>query len=195
MSDLVEIRKLIVQVEDIHHDGGPRPATPHRRAAAAAIIKNPYAGQYVADIQPMMEALKPLGLAMSKRLIAALGDDPLAIDGYGKGAIVGTAGELEHGALWHVPGGYAMRELLGESKAIVPSAMKSGGVGATLDVPLGHINAAYVRSHFDAFEIRIADAPRADEMLLALAMSIGGRIHARVGGLQAEDVKGDDGLR
>lgn len=195
MTDLVQIRKMIIQVEEIHHDGGPRPAKPRRRAAAVAVIRNPYAGGYVEDILPMMEALKPLGLEMSQRLIDALGGDALAIDGYGKGAIVGEAGELEHGALWHVPGGYAMRELLGESKAIVPSAMKAGGIGSTLDVPLGHINAAYVRSHFDAMEVRVPDAPKADEIAFALAMSIGGRVHERVGGLRVQDVKGEDGLR
>ena len=113
-----------------------------------------------------MEDLKPLGLLLTDRLIAALGGDPQAIDGYGKGAIVGTAGELEHGALWHVPGGYAMRERLGGAKAIVPSAKKVGGFGARLDVPLGHINAAYVRSHFDAMEVGVPDGPRPDEIAL-----------------------------
>jgi len=169
--------------------------TPRRRGAALALVKNPYAGKYVAELQPGMEALKPLGLMLTDRLIAALGGDIAAIDGYGKGAIVGTAGEIEHGALWHVPGGYAMRERLGDAKAIVPSAMKVGAFGASLDVPLGHTNAAYVRSHFDAMVVSIPDGPRPDEILFCLAMACGPRVHNRMGGLAAEDVKAGDGLR
>jgi hypothetical protein len=142
-----------------------------------------------------METLNPLGLEMARALLAALGGDRNFIEGYGKGAIVGQAGELEHGALWHVPGGYAMREILGNAKAIVASTKKVGGSGARLDVPITHINASYVRSHFDAMEIGIADAPRADEILLALVMTTGPRIHARVGGLKASEIKGQDGLR
>lgn len=132
---------------------------------------------------------------MAGSLLKSLGGDASAIQGYGKGAIIGSAGELEHGALWHVPGGYAMREILGEAKAIVPSAKKVGGPGARLDVPVTHINASYVRSHFDAMEVGIPDAPRADELLLALVMTTGSRIHARVGGLKANEIKGEDGLR
>jgi hypothetical protein len=193
MADFT-LRKTILIVEDIAHEFGPPPATPRRRGACLAVVANPFAGRHVPDLQPAMEDLKPLGLMLSAKLIAALGG-PDAIDGYGKGTIVGEAGELEHGALWHVPGGYAMRELLGESKAIVPSATKVAGLGASLDVPLGHINAAYVRSHFDAMEVRVPDAPRAGEIVFALAMAIGPRIHARMGGLAASDVKGQDGLR
>ena len=117
------------------------------------------------------------------------------MQGFGKGAIVGGAGEIEHGALWHVPGGYAMRELLGDSKAIVPSTKKVGSPGAQLDIPLTHINASYVRSHFDAVTVTVNDAPRADEMLLALVMSTGARVHERVGGLKASEIAGVDGLR
>ena len=117
------------------------------------------------------------------------------VEGYGKGAIVGEAGELEHGALWHAPGGYAMRELLGGAKAIVPSAKKVGSLGTRLDVPVTHIDASYVRSHFDAVEVGIADAPRRNEIVLALVMTTGARIHNRAGGLAAADIKGDDGLR
>ena len=188
------LRKLSVLTEDIHHDGGPGAATPRRRAAVLALVSNPFAGRYTADIQPAMEDLKPLGLAMSERLIAALGGRD-GIDGYGKGAIVGGRGEAEHGALWHVPGGYAMRALLGESRAIVPSAMKVGVMGATLDVPLGHINAAYVRGHFDAMTVSMPDGPRDDEILFVLAMSKGARVHSRMGGLELHQVKGEDGLR
>ncbi|MDE8347460.1 MAG: amino acid synthesis family protein [Acidocella sp.] len=190
-----DIRKFMVQTEEIFHENGPKPAQPLHRAACLAVIKNPFAGRYVEDIQMFMKELEPLGLDMAQRLLAALGGDPGRIQGYGKGAIIGGAGELEHGALWHAPGGYAMRGVLGDAKAIVPSTKKIGAPGARLDVPITHINAAYVRSHFDAMEIGIPDAPRADEMLLALVMTTGGRIHARAGGLAAHDIIGQDGLR
>ena len=191
----IAVRKYAVTVEEIFHEGGPAAAVPLKRGAALAVIANPYAGRYVEDIQGFMDDLKPFGLAMAQRLLAAMGGDAKAIQGYGKGAIVGAAGELEHGALWHVPGGYAMRELLGDAKAIVPSTKKVGGPGTRLDIPVTHINASYVRSHFDAFEIGITDAPKADELLFALVMTTGSRIHARVGGLKASEIKGEDGLR
>lgn len=191
----VELRKRVVVVEEIFHEGGPVADKPLRRAAALAVIRNPFAGKYVQEIAGFMEDLNPLGLEMAKQLVAALSGDAKVIEGYGKGAIVGTAGELEHGALWHVPGGYAMREILGNAKAIVASTKKVGGPGTRLDVPITHINASYVRSHFDSMEVGIADAPRADEILLALVMTTGPRVHARVGGLKASDVKGEDGLR
>jgi hypothetical protein len=186
---------MLTSVEDIFHDGGPVSPKPHRRAAVLAVIKNPFAGSYVEKIESFMDDLKPLGLAMAQQLVTALGGDSGAIEGYGKGAIVGSSGELEHGALWHVPGGYAMREILGGAKAIVASTKKVGGPGTRLDVPITHINASYVRSHFDAMEVGITDAPRSDEILLALVMTTGARIHARVGGLKASEIKGDDGLR
>ncbi|MAY63902.1 MAG: hypothetical protein CML29_16995 [Rhizobiales bacterium] len=189
------IRKISVITEEIFHDGGPAPETPRRRAAALAVVANPYAGRYVEEIQEGMEDLKPLGLSMTEKLIDALGGDITAIDAYGKGVIVGTAGELEHGALWHVPGGYAMREKLGEALAIVPSAKKVGGFGARIDIPIGHINAAYVRSHFDAMEVGVADGPRPDELVLALVMACGPRVHGRMGGLAASDIKVRDGQR
>ncbi|GGE10821.1 hypothetical protein GCM10011390_32300 [Aureimonas endophytica] len=191
----VVVRKFVVAVEEILHESGPPPAVPARRAAVLAVIENPYAGRYEPEIQDFMADLKPLGLEMSRRLVAALGGDPAVVEGYGKGAIVGGAGELEHAALWHNPGGYAMRELLGDAKAIVPSSKKVGGPGARLDVPVTHVNASYVRSHFDAMEVGIADAPRAGEMVLALVMTTGPRVHARVGGLKASEIKGEDGLR
>ena len=142
-----------------------------------------------------MEDLKPLGLEMARRLIAALGGDASVVEGYGKGAIIGEAGELEHGALWHQPGGYAMRELLGNAKAIVPSTKKVGGPGTRLDIPVTHINASYVRSHFDAVEVGVPDAPRANEIVFGLVMTTGARVHARAGGLAASAIKGEDGLR
>ena len=189
------IRKIVITVEEIVHEGGPAPNRPRRRAAAMALVGNPYAGRYVAELQTGMDALKPLGLMLTDRLIAALGGDIAAIDGYGKASMAGTGGELEHTALWHVPGGYAMRERLGQAKAIVPSAMKVGAPGARIDVPLGHINAAYVRSHFDAMEVGIPDGPRPDELLFCLAMACGPRIHDRMGGLAAADISVWDGQR
>jgi hypothetical protein len=191
----VQVRKKLLAVEEIFHEGGPVSGKPLRRAAALAVIHNPFAGRYVEDIAGFMDDLKPLGLEMAKSLIAALEGDPKTIEGFGKGAIVGSAGELEHGALWHVPGGYAMRQLLGDAKAIVASTKKVGGPGTRLDVPITHINASYVRSHFDAMEVGVTDAPRSDEIVLALVMTTGPRIHARVGGLKASEVKGEDGLR
>jgi hypothetical protein len=191
----VRVRKKVIVVEEIFHEGGAPAALPQRRGAALAVIHNPYAGRYVENIEAFMEDLKPLGLAMAQSLVAALGVAPRKIEGYGKGAVVGTAGELEHGALWHVPGGYAMRDLLGGAKAIVPSTKKVGAPGTRLDVPVTHINASYVRSHFDSMEVGIPDAPRANEIVLALVMTNGPRIHARVGGLKASEIKGEDGLR
>ncbi len=191
----VVVRKMLTSVEDIFHEGGPVSPKPHRRASVLAVIRNPFAGSYVQKIDTFMDDLKPLGLAMAQQLVTALGGDTGAIEGYGKGAIVGSAGELEHGALWHVPGGYAMREVLGGAKAIVASTKKVGGPGTRLDVPITHINASYVRSHFDSMEVGITDAPRSDEILLALVMTTGARIHARVGGLKASEIKGEDGLR
>jgi Amino acid synthesis len=211
--NLIDIRRIFTQVEDIFHEGGPRAAQPLRRGAIAAVLTNPYAGRYEPDILPMMEALNPVGLDLARRLLAAMDVPADRIQGYGKGAIIGAAGELEHGALWHVPGGYAMRELLGwkgdaaayakgiasgqsgNALAIVPSTKKVGPPGATLDVPLTHINASYVRSHFDAMEVRVPGAPKADEMVVILAMSCGARVHARVGGLAADAIAKWDGQR
>ena len=190
-----KIRKLVIVVEETRVEMDRAVEPPTRRAAAIAVIENPFAGRYVEDIAGFSDDLKPLGLAMAKALIEALGGDAKAIEGYGKGAIVGAAGEIEHGALWHVPGGYAMREALGGAMAIVPSAKKVAGPGARLDVPITHIDASYVRSHFDAIEVGVADAPRANEILLVLAMTAGPRVHNRAGGLEASQIRGLDGLR
>ena len=191
----VEVRKVVRVREEVFHEGGPRAEVPLRRVAALAVIRNPFAGKYVEQIADFMNDLNPLGLEMAKLLVGELGGNALIVEGYGKGAIVGAGGELEHGALWHVPGGYAMRQILNGAKAIVPSAKKVGGPGTRLDVPITHISASYVRSHFDAMEVGIPDAPRADEMVLVLVMTTGARVHARVGGLQASEIKGQDGLR
>ena len=195
MNDLIQLRKIAMHFEEIYHEGGPPPAQPLVRAAILAVARNPYAERFVEDVMPFMEALQPLGVELARRLIDALGGHPEAIEGYGKGAIVGTAGELEHGALWHAPGGHAMRAALGNPKAIVPSTKKVAVAGARLDVPITHIKASYVRSHFDAIEVGVADAPRPDEIVFVLAMTTGGRIHARAGGLKASEIKGEDGLR
>ena len=202
---MIEVRRVFTQVEDIHHEFGPLVAEPLRRGAIGVVLTNPFAGRYEPDIVPMMDALQPLGIEMAQRLRAAMGVPVGRIESYGKGAIIGAAGELEHGALWHVPGGYAMRELLGwqgdrpgqpgNALAIVPSTKKVGPPGATLDVPLTHINASYVRSHFDAIEVRVPGAPLADEIVYILAMSTGARVHARVGGLAAAAITKWDGLR
>jgi hypothetical protein len=214
---MIEIRRILTQVEDIFHEGGPVAAEPLRRGAIGAVLKNPYAGRYVEDILPLMDALSPLGLRLAQQLLTAMQVGPERIQGYGKGALIGEAGELEHGALWHVPGGYAMRELLGwkgerasytqggggdkptgqpgNGLSIVASTKKVGPPGVSLDVPLTHINASYVRSHFDAIEMRVPGAPHADELIVILAMSTGARVHARVGGLKAEDISQWNGLR
>ncbi len=191
----INIRKTLLTLEETLHEGGPPQDPPRLIGAAAAVIHNPFAGRYVEDIQYFMDELKPLGLELSRRLIDTLGGDPATIDGFGKAAIVGAAGEREHAALWHVPGGYAMRELLGGSKAIVPSTKKVGAVGTKIDIPITHVNASYVRSHFDAHEVYVPDAPEKDELVLILVMSRGPRIHARVGGLGSSEIKGEDGLR
>ncbi|MGB3178102.1 MAG: amino acid synthesis family protein [Albidovulum sp.] len=188
------LRKLTLLSDEIHHDGGADAVAPRRRAAVLAVVSNPFAGRYDPDLQPAMEDLKPLAVLMGEKLIAALGGAN-GIDAYGKGALVGVMGELEHGALWHAPGGYGMRALLGESKAIVPSAKKVGAMGATLDLPLAHINAAYVRSHFDTMTVMVPDGPKPDEIVFALCMAKGPRVHSRMGGLEADQIKGEDGLR
>lgn len=192
---MIDLRRVLTAVEEVRHEYGPPPERPALRGAICAVVKNPYAGRYEPDILPMMDALKPVGLDLARRLLAALGCEPKAVEAYGKGAIVGSAGEMEHGALWHVPGGWGMREVLGDTKAIVPATKKLGGPGTRLDVPIAHVNAAYVRSHFDAIEVGVPGAPQADEIVFVLAMATGGRVHARVGGLAAHEIKGEDGLR
>ena len=217
MSSLIDIRRVFTQVEEIRHEFGPSPAQPLLRGAIAVVMTNPYAGRYEADILPMMKALEPVGVDMAERLLAAMDLPRERIATYGKGSIVGAAGELEHGALWHVPGGYAMRELLGwkgdraaymagqgsglpkgqpgNALSIVPSTKKVGPPGTALDVPLTNINASYVRGQFDAIEVRVPGAPRSDELVFILAMTTGYRVHDRVGGLRAEAIAQWDGQR
>ena len=196
---MIEIRQVWTQVEEIFHEFGPSPGRVLKRGAAAVVLANPYAGRYEPDIVPLMDALKPVGLEMAEKLLAAMTVPPQSIESYGKGGIVGTAGEVEHGHVWHVPGGYAMRELLEKrgvsTKAIVPSNTKLGGPATKIDIPITHVNASYVRSHFDTMELYVPGAPASDEIVFFLVMTTGARIHERVGGLRREDIKGVDGLR
>ena len=194
MNDLIKVRKIVTHVEDIFHEGGPACTDSIKKGAVLIVFENPYPGRFVEDIMSMMEALKPIGLDAANQLIDLLGGAD-QVQSYGKGSIVGEAGELEHGALWHVPGGYAMREALGGALAIVPSAKKVGGIGSRLDIPITHINASYVRSHFDAMEVYVQDAPRSHEIVYGLVMATGGRVHSRVGGLEANQISENDGLR
>jgi hypothetical protein len=191
----VDVRKIVTGAEEIRHDGGPPLNEPRRKAWVAAVVKNPFAGRYEPDLQWMMDELKPLGLDCSQRLVAALGGDAAIVEAYGKGSLVGVGGEIEHGALWHVPGGYAMRELLGQALAIVPSSAKVAAMGTPLDIPIHHKDACYVRSHFDAITVSVADAPRPDELMFVLVMSTGGRPHARMGGLEKSAISKWDGQR
>ncbi|RQR29561.1 amino acid synthesis family protein [Burkholderia sp. Bp9143] len=191
---LVNVRKIKLDLEEVWHEGGERVSEPLRVAVATAIVANPYAGRYEPDLLPFMQALRELGHDLSSRVVALLGGAE-NVEAYGKGAIVGEDGELEHGAVWHEAGGWAMRESLGQPKAMVPSAKTIGGVGTRLMVPLGHIQASYVRSHYGTCEVTVWDGPRRNEIAFALAMATGGRVHARLGGLAASDVKGLDGLR
>lgn len=191
---LVRVRKIKLDVEEVFHEGGPVASAPLRIAVATAVVANPYAGQYVEDLLPFMQALRSLGTELSERLIHALGGAE-QVQAYGKGAIVGEDGELEHGAVWHEAGGWAMREALGNPKAIVPAAKTIAGPGTRVMIPLGHIQAAYVRSHFGVAEMTVWDGPRRGEIAFGLAMATGGRIHARLGGLAVAEVKGEDGLR
>ena len=190
---LIQIRKKVLTVETIFHEGGPAPAAPLRMAAAGAVVRNPYAGRYEADLLPFMAELRKLGRELAEEAAGVLGRD--RVEAYGKAAIVGVHGELEHGAVWHEAGGWAMRAVLGEPKAIVPAAKAVAATGYRLMVPLHYIHAAYVRSHFNAMEVGVQDGPRPDEIFFALVMADGGRIHERLGGLRKERVSVHDGQR
>jgi hypothetical protein len=190
---LIQIRKRLLSIETIHHEGGPPAAVPLRMVAVAAVVRNPYAGRYEPDLLPFMKELRGLGQELAEEAAAVLGKD--RVQAYGKAAIVGINGELEHGAIWHEAGGWAMRTALGEPKAIVPAAKAVASAGYRLMVPLHYIHAAYVRSHFNAMEVGVQDGPRPDEILFALVMADGGRIHERLGGLRKEQVSVHDGQR
>jgi hypothetical protein len=191
-----KIRKIAVFVEETHREMGKPITPPTRKAVAAAVIENPFAGRYQEDLSELMEIGAELGGLLGERCVAALGIAPAQAESYGKAAMVGEAGELEHAAaILHPRLGAPLRRAVEKGAALVPSSKKMGSPGQVLDVPLGHKDAAYVRSHFDGVEIRLNDAPRAGEILVAVAVTDSGRPLPRVGGLEARDAKGEDGLR
>ena len=190
---LIHIRKRSLTIETIFHEGGPVADKPLKLAAACAVIQNPYAGRYEENLMPFMAELRSLGTLLAQELVDTLGKDNIEV--YSKAAIVGVNGELEHGAVWHEAGGWAMRALLGEPKAMVPAAKAVAATGYRLMVPLHYIHASYVRSHYNTMEIGIQDAPRPNEILFALVMGTGGRVHSRLGGLTKENVSVHDGQR
>jgi hypothetical protein len=191
-----KIRKIVTVVEETMTEMG-RPVTPPtRRAAAVAVIENPFAGRYVDDLTELFEIGEELGALLAEKAVAALGIEGPAAESYGKAAAVGENGELEHAAaILHPKLGTPVRKVLGKGAALIPSSKKRGGPGVALDIPLGHKDAAYVRSHFDGMEVRIADAPRAGEIMVAVAVTDSGRPLPRVGGLKTSEIKGEDGLR
>ena len=190
------IRKIVTFVEETRSEMGRPVDPPTRRAAAVAVIENPFAGRYVEDLTPLMEIGEELGALLAARAVAALGIEGVAAESYGKAAAVGANGELEHAAaILHPKLGAPFRKVLGKGAALIPSSKKRGGPGVALDIPLGHKDAAFVRSHFDGMEVRINDAPRADEIMVAVVVTDSGRPLPRVGGLKASEIKGEDGLR
>jgi amino acid synthesis protein len=191
-----EIRKIVTVVDETLTEMGRTVDPPVRRAAAAAVIANPFAGRYVEDLGELMDVGEELGKLLGEKALAALGIEGPTAESYGKAALVGANGEMEHAAaILHPKLGAPLRKLLGKGAALIPSSKKRGGLGAVLDIPLGHKDAAYVRSHFDGMEVQINDAPRADEIVVAVAITTGGRPLPRIGGLKASEVKGEDGLR
>jgi hypothetical protein len=190
------IRKLITVVEETLQEAGETVSPPTRKAAAIAVIRNPFAGRNVTDLKELVETGEQLGALLGQRAVAALGISPSEAESYGKAAIVGEDGELEHAAaILHPKLGAPLRAAVEKGAALVPSAKKRGGMGAAIDVPLGHKDAAYVRSHFDAMEIRVPDAPRRDEIVVAVVVTDSGRPRPRIGGLTVDQVEGKDGLR
>ncbi len=191
-----KIRKLIVQVDETRIEMGQTITPPTRRALAMAVIENPYAGGYAENLDQLIAIGEELGALLGDKCVQALGIAPDQAQSYGKAAIVGEAGELEHAAsILHPKLGAPLRKAVAKGAALVPSAKKRGGLGTAIDVPLGHKDAAFVRSHFDAMEARVADAPRANEIVVAVVVTDSGRPLARIGGLQVADIKGEDGLR
>ncbi|MBF6617688.1 MAG: amino acid synthesis family protein [Candidimonas sp.] len=191
---LVKVRKRSLTIETTYHEFGPAPKVPLKMAAACAVVANPYAGRYVEDLLPFMQELRALGHELATELVNELGGKD-QIEVYSKAAIVGLNGEMEHGAVWHEAGGWAMREVLGQPKAIVPSNKAVAHAGYRIMVPVHYVQACYVRSHFNSMEVGIQDAPRADEILFALVMGTEGRLNPRLGGLVKENVVGEDGQR
>ena len=191
-----KIRKIAVNLEETHIEIGREISPPTRKAVAVAVIENPFAGQYVEDLDPLMEIGAELGTLLGRKCVQALGIKPEAAESYGKSAMVGENGELEHAAaILHPKLGAPLRTEVEKGAALVPSSKKMGSPGQVLDVPLGHKDAAYVRSHFDGIEVCLNDAPRANEIMVAVAVTDSGRPLSRVGGLTHEDAEGKDGLR
>jgi hypothetical protein len=191
-----DVRKIVVVMDEVHREMGRAIAPPTRRVAAAAVIANPFAGTYVEDLSELIEIGAEMGDLLGRKCVAALGIAPGQAESYGKAAMVGEDGELEHAAaLLHPKLGAPLRAAVEKGAALVPSSKKRGGPGQPLDIPLGHKDAAYVRSHFDGMEVRINDAPRANEILIAVAVTDSGRPLPRVGGLTVDEIKGEDGLR
>jgi len=190
------IRKLIVQVDETRVEMNHAVEPPTRRALAMAVIDNPYAGRYVENLDELIAIGEELGGLLGQKCVQALGIAPADAQSYGKAAIVGEAGELEHAAaILHPKLGAPLRQAVAKGAALVPSAKKRGGLGTAIDVPLGHKDAAFVRSHFDAMEARVSDAPRANEIVVAVVVTDSGRPLPRIGGLQVHEIKGEDGLR
>jgi hypothetical protein len=191
-----KIRKIVTFTDEVREEMGRTIDPPARRAAAAAVVANPFAGQYVEDLSPLVAIGEELGDLLTRRCLEALGCDGGEAESFGKAAIVGEAGEIEHAAaILHPKMGTPVRKALVKGPALIPSAKKQGGLGTAIDVPLGHKDAAYVRSHFDAIEARVPDAPRRDEIVVIIAVTACGRPLARIGGLQKHEIKGEDGLR
>jgi len=191
-----KIRKLLTLVDEVRREMGEDVDPPTRRAVACAVIENPCAGRFVADLSELTAIGEELGSLLTKKCVQALGIEGAKAESYGKAAIVGEGGELEHAAaILHPRMGAPVRAVLGKGAALIPSAKKMGGLGTPIDVPLGHKDAAFVRSHFDAIEVRVPDAPRAGEIVVAIAVTDSGRPHPRVGGLAKHEIKGEDGLR
>jgi hypothetical protein len=191
-----QIRKIIVQVDEVLQEGGQAVNPPTRRALAMAVIANPYAGQFSENLDQLIDIGEELGGLLGERCVKALGIQPEDAHSYGKAAIVGEAGELEHAAaILHPKLGAPLRKAVSKGAALVPSAKKQGTLGTAIDVPLGHKDAAFVRSHFDAMEARVNDAPRANEIVVAVVVTDSGRPHPRIGGLQVHEITGTDGLR
>ncbi len=190
------IRKTLVSVEETCREAGQSIDPPTRKAVAVAVIANPYAGEFVEDLSLLMDIGAELGGLLGRMCVDALGIQPDEAESYGKAAMVGEDGELEHAAaILHPKLGAPLRKAVGKGAALVPSSKKAGGMGQPLDIPLGHKNAAYVRSHFDGIEVRLNDAPRSGEIMVAVAVTDSGRPLPRVGGLAAADAEGRDGLR
>lgn len=190
------IRKIVTVVEETLMEGGRNVSPPTRRAAAIAVIENPFAGRYVEDLAPLITIGEELGELLASKAVAALGIEGSRAQSYGKAAAVGENGELEHAAaILHPKLGAPVRKVLGKGAALIPSSKKRGGMGVSLDIPLGHKDAAFVRSHFDGMEVQVNDAPRANEIMVAVAVTDSGRPLPRVGGLTIDEIKGEDGLR